>query len=1385
MRFSLRAWMVIFGGLLLAAGAPLLQASGPVNDNFADAIALTGGVVSTSGTNVGATVEPSEPPPLVINPANSGASVWWTWTAPTTAVFVVNTIGSSFDTVLTIFTGNALTSLAAVASNDDFGTGSLTSALALQATAGVTYRIMVRGYKYTNESSPRAGTIQLNIGPSSGPPLVAVAPVDQEVFVGNTAQFSITVSGDTPIVYRWQWLPFQGGTWFGIGDSTDFAGTTTPTLTIRSSRLVMSGDQYRCVATNVRGSVTTSSAFLLVLPFEVTFLTQPTDSAVPQGDTARFSVAAAGPGPFLYRWQRMAVGGNTWVNLNNVVPYSDVTTATLSIASVTSTMNGDRFRCLVSNAQSEAASATATLSVTAPNQPPAFIVQPVSVSANEGTSVSFTTSFSGNPAPTLQWERSTDNGNTWLPLAGATSARLDLTNLLLSQNGQRYRARATNSIGSALSAIATLTVIEVIRPTLISLQPAGGVFRTGESTTLRVEATGTGPFQYAWFKDGRAVSGATASTLALTNLAAANVGGYHVVVTGRGGAAESSSALIQVLRAPVFTVQPVDVQVQVGLNAAFRAVVTGEPTPDLQWFSRTGSGAWTALTEGGPFRGVTSSLLSVSAASAAQNGQQFQVRATNAIGSVDSSIATLRTVATSASLRIRSQPQSALVRAGQSAQFTVDMEGDGPFTFQWSQNGVTRTGATTRICRLATTTADSVGGFSVVITDASGASVTSNVAYLTVAGAVDPAFDPRGGPDGEITDVISLIDGGLMVAGDFDRFAGVPRNRLVRLLKTGAVDTAFDPAGGPNGPVRAMLELTDNRYLIVGQFDTYDGQVVPGVVRIDSKGRLDPTFNADLPLPFIGRESEIPALERFQYAVIALRGGGYLLGGKLGLVALNTSGANLPESVFRTVGGVFSLVQQYDGGIVAGGDFTLMSGFVRARMARLSPDFRIDLTFDVGTGPNAPVRTLLRSPDGALYAMGSFTSFNGQPRPAGIAKLGPRGQLDLTYNPPLAPITAAGDFSSIANGNSRPSAGRLDAIRAGQVQPNGGLVVSNGSYTAQTVVAINPAGAVSTTESVEVAGAANAISITEDEDFAVAGQFSSLAGTDRNNVGIIEDASAWSRLTNLSCRARVSPSSGVLILGFVIQGPDSMRVLIRGAGPTLRNYGIADAVPRPQLTLFNSAGQVLQQNIGWQSGAGSAGLAEAMAQVGAFPFTNPEDTAILLNLAPGAYTAHIGGYEGSQGVALGEIYAVDLGRSRLVNSAVRGPVGTGENLLIPGFTVSGGSRLLLLRAVGPTLGAFGVPNTLAQPRMELKRSTGVLVASNQGWTTGFDPAALQARSTLVGAFPLGAGSADAAFLTPLEAGGFTITVSGADGGTGAALVEIYDANGVETPKLNQ
>ena len=1352
-------------------------------DSFSSPTIISGFPVVSFSDNSLASREPGEPLHSTFgNPG--GASLWWRWTAPTTGPVTISTIGSDFDTLLAVYTGSVLSTLVQIAANDDHG-GDLTSLVTILVSAGTVYHIAVDGY---NEGSgPATGPIVLNIQGVASAPAIVVSPRDVDAVQGQPASFSVTATGSGTLSYAWQRLPFNGDAWLNLISAPGYSGANTSTLSVTSTTVAMSGDQFRCVVSNSAGAITSSAAFLLVEPANVVAFvsTQPVSQAVPAGLSASFSVVGGGTSPLSYLWQRMVAGGTTWVNLTNSAPYSGVSTSALSISATTVAMSGDRFRCLVSNTLGSTPSQSALLTVSPPNVAPAITLQPVAASANAGASASFVVGVSGNPAPAIQWERSTDNGSSWQAVSGGTGATLVLSNLQLSQNGHRYRAAASNTSGAVTSSSATLTVIEVLLPTGFTTQPIGGTFRIGESVSLSVAATGSGPFQYAWFKDGLAIAGASGSTLTLSNLSAANTGGYHVVVTGRGGSADSRSAFVTVLVPPLFSVQPINVSVQEGLNAAFRVVAGGEPAPEVKWFSRTGTGPWNALTDGAQFRGTSSNVLSVSAVTAAQNGLQFQARAVSASGSTDSSAATLSVVPASKTLRIINQPQSLLVRAGQPARFTVDVEGSGSIRFQWSQNGVTRVPAITRICNLPVTNADSAGAFSVVMTDESGASITSNVAYLTVAGAVDSQFDPRGGPNGEVTEILNLSEGGYLVAGSFVRFSGVRRVGLVRLLQNGTVDNSFDVGAGPNGPIRGLLELAEGKALVVGQFDRFDGEVVPGVVRLDSKGRIDPTFNADLPLPFIGRESEIPALERFQFAVIALRGGGYLLGGKLGLVALTPTGATVVQSVFRTTGGVFALLQQYDGGILAAGDFSLMSGFLRPRMARLTPDFRMDLTFDVGTGPNAKVESLLRAPDGAIYVMGDFTSFNGQARPAGMARIGPRGQLDLAFNPPLAPLTASNDQSSISSSDARPSAGRLDAIRAGQVQPNGGIVVTNGVGAAQSVVAVNPYGAVSSEENVPVVGAANALTITDNESIAIGGDFSTLAGAARNNVGVVTDGSAASRLTNLSCRARVSPATGVLILGFVIEGPDSMRVLVRGVGPSLGIFGINDAIALPQLTLFNGAGQVIHENLGWQSGPTATGLAEAMQQVGAFPLSSPNDTALLVNLPPGSYTAHIGGRSGSQGVALGEIYAVDVGRSRLINSAVRGPVGTNQDVLIPGFTVTGGARLMLVRAVGPGLAQFGVPGTLAQPKLELKRSNQTTLTTNEGWTTGFDPAALQARSAMVGAFPLGSTSADSAVLTTLDAGGYTAVISGANGGTGAALLEIYDANGTERPALTQ
>src|ERR1043165_8204813 len=125
----------VFGlGLLLFAAAP-------TNDNFAGRIVLSGNNVTTTGTNVDATKETGEP-----NHAGStgGHSVWWDWTAPATGDATIDTFGSSFDTLLAVFTGSSVSTLTFVASNDD--SGGLQSQVTFTAIGGTAYRIAVDGY---------------------------------------------------------------------------------------------------------------------------------------------------------------------------------------------------------------------------------------------------------------------------------------------------------------------------------------------------------------------------------------------------------------------------------------------------------------------------------------------------------------------------------------------------------------------------------------------------------------------------------------------------------------------------------------------------------------------------------------------------------------------------------------------------------------------------------------------------------------------------------------------------------------------------------------------------------------------------------------------------------------------------------------------------------------------------------------------------------------------------------------------------------------------------------------------------------------------------------------------------------------------------------------
>jgi hypothetical protein len=179
-------------------------------------------------------------------------------------------------------------------------------------------------------------------------------------------------------------------------------------------------------------------------------------------------------------------------------------------------------------------------------------------------------------------------------------------------------------------------------------------------------------------------------------------------------------------------------------------------------------------------------------------------------------------------------------------------------------------------------------------------------------------------------------------------------------------------------------------------------------------------------------------------------------------------------------------------------------------------------------------------------------------------------------------------------------------------------------------------------------------------------------------------------------------------------------------------------------------------------------------RVGAFSLADrTSDSALMATLVNGAYTVQLSGKDSSSGVALVEVYdAASTGLSKLVNLSVRAYVGGGSEVPNVGFVVSGSaSRKIMIRAVGPTLGAFGVTDSISDPQLELFRGS-TRVDQNDNWGGS---ATLSSTFAEVGAFGFAdATSRDAVLVTILEPGAYTVVVSGVNGAKGTGLVEVYD-----------
>ena len=241
-----------------------------------------------------------------------------------------------------------------------------------------------------------------------------------------------------------------------------------------------------------------------------------------------------------------------------------------------------------------------------------------------------------------------------------------------------------------------------------------------------------------------------------------------------------------------------------------------------------------------------------------------------------------------------------------------------------------------------------------------------------------------------------------------------------------------------------------------------------------------------------------------------------------------------------------------------------------------------------------------------------------------------------------------------------------------------------------------------------------------------------------------------------------------MIGGLIITGNAPKNLALRGIGPSLAGFGIADALADPVLELRDSSGALLFQNDHW--GDDPTQASQLMA-LGLAP-QHPSEAGIVATLVPGAaYTAILAGKNNGTGVGLVEIYDTNqAANSQLANISTRGIVRTGNNVMIGGFILGGGtaSSSVAVRGIGPSLSQSGLSNLLADPTLELRNGNGALLVANDNWQDDVVSAAqLSARGLAPQNF------LESGIFALLPPGAFTAILAGNAGGVGIGLVEIY------------
>lgn len=370
--------------------------------------------------------------------------------------------------------------------------------------------------------------------------------------------------------------------------------------------------------------------------------------------------------------------------------------------------------------------------------------------------------------------------------------------------------------------------------------------------------------------------------------------------------------------------------------------------------------------------------------------------------------------------------------------------------------------------------------------------------------------------------------------------------------------------------------------------------------------------------------------------------------------------------------------------------------------------------------------------------------------------------------------TVAGSYGCNGSGYDGPGAeARFTGPQALTLDKAGNIYVAD--TAAHRIRKIAPNGWVTTVAGYQVgnvAGAGRAARFHEPMGIAV-DQNGTLYVADYYNhtirVGVPQPAPP--QLANISTRVRVETGDNALIAGFIVTGASNKVVMLRAIGPSLRAAAISDPLLDPMMELYDSAGVLIARNDNWHTtdiggillGSQYSGLYASELRP-----TESAESAILVELWPGAYTAIVRGKNNTTGIAVVEAYDFDWRpNSKLANISSRGFVKTGEEVMIGGTIVRGSAPAnVLVRAIGPSLVNFGISNALQDPSLELHDGNGTLIGANDNWKAAQENEILQ-----TGIPPTD--NHESAILVALQPGAYTAIVQGAGNSSGVALIEAY------------